>query len=51
MEVRDREPCFLRMEIIVDETYPKQACQIAKELQRLDFIMTVEKAWFLCFST
>jgi len=51
MEVRDKEPCLLRMEIIMDETCPKQACQIAKELQRLDFVMTVEKAWFPCFST
>ena len=50
-EERDREPCLLRIEIIEEETCPKHACQIAKELQRLDLVMTVEKAWCPRFST
>jgi len=45
IEERDREPCLLRMEIIVKETCPKRACQMAKELQRLDLVITVEKVW------
>jgi len=51
IEVRGIEPCLLRMEIIVDETCSKCACQIAKELQILDFVMIVDKVWFPRFST